>query len=72
MLFFMVISSIFLMLIPMTVPNVGMFGAVEIIGGMCMGPVMSTPLLLDYVEVESRGRAIGFATMGGALGGFLS
>lgn len=72
MLIFTLISVLVLFWMPMTSPNQGLFSLSYVILGLSFNPVLSVPLLLDYVEVESRGKAIGLTLASGALGGLLS
>ena len=67
-----VLNSIAVFLLPTVAPNENLFIAVSIGISIAVAPILNSPLLQDYVEIESRGKAQGFSVMGLALGIIIS
>jgi MFS family permease len=72
MLICLVLAVLMLFWMPLTSPNLMLFGLAHIVNALSLTPVISAPLILDYIEVESRGKVIGLTIAAFALGGLLS
>jgi MFS family permease len=62
------LCTVFTYLLPVTSPNKDLFVLISICGSVSVVPILNSPLLQDYVEVESRGKAGGITVMGMAFG----
>ena len=61
-------AGAFYILMPIVSPNRVMFIAISIGGGTMVAQTNNMPLLQDYVEINSRGKAQGIQAMGVAFG----
>jgi MFS family permease len=68
----MLFTAVFIYLTPLTAPNVNMYIAVSILEGMFTSYLLISPLIQDYVEIESRGKALSFAMLGITTGMILA
>jgi MFS family permease len=49
---------------PLVAPSVTIFLIVQVLGNVFADPIMSSPIIQDYVFVESRGKGVSLAFMG--------
>ena len=68
----LVFGGLSLVFFPIVAPSQTGFIACVFIFGVCVGGLGQTPIIQDYVEKESYGRAYAFAEMGLSIGVVLS